>query len=109
MLNRLRTGTQTVADGEILQQRVRPDGHKDLPFNALYIAGTNKTVNAINLARLEYMDGETYKFEANVTRSGKPVTRSPRKSNDGSIFNTPLQLNLEVKVGARVMLTMWMF
>ena len=105
ILNRLRTGDQTDSDIKILQERVRIDGDKDLPFNALYIAGTNRIVNKVNLARLEYMDGDTFKFEANVTRSGKPVTQPPKKSNDGSIYNTPLQFILEIKLGVRVMLT----
>ena len=41
---------------------------------------------------------------ADVWRSGKP-TKKPKLSNDGSIFNTPLQFNLKLKKGARVILT----
>ena len=84
---------------------MRKEGDKDLPYSALYIAGTNDIVNRINQSRLDDMDGQLQKFEASVCRSGKPVARPPRKNRDGSIYNTPLQLLLQLKIGAPVMLT----
>ena len=30
--------------------------------------------------------------------------KNPRKDNNGTIFNTPIQLNLNLKIGAKVML-----
>ena len=105
ILNRMRTGQHTDEDCCILQQRVKKEGDKDLPYTALYIAGTNDIVNRINQSRLDNMDGQLHKFEASICRSGKPVARPPRKNRDGSIYNTPLQLLLQLKIGAPVMLT----
>jgi hypothetical protein len=51
------------------------------------------------------MEGPSQKFIADVKRSGKPIKNKPRLNNDGSISNTPLQYEIEVKVGAPVMLT----
>ena len=45
ILNRLRTGDQTEEDNNILQQRVRAEGDKDLPNTALYIAQGPKTTD----------------------------------------------------------------
>lgn len=53
---------------------------------------------------LENMDGQCFSFKDNVLRAGKELT-NPKKSRDGSIFNTSLQLNLNLKIGAQIMLT----
>ena len=50
------------------------------------------------------MNGKLYEFLADVRRSGKP-TKKPRLDKDGSIFNTPLQYKIDLKIGAKVMLT----
>ena len=105
ILNRMRTGEQTEEDCNVLNQRVRVDGDKDLPEDALFIAGTNDIVNKINLNRLENMEAELHRLVAFVTRAGKQLTKPPRRNKDGSIYNTPLQFQLDLKVGARVMLT----
>ena len=104
ILNRMRSGSHTEEDCMILQQRVRPMGHKDIPSTAMYIICTNAGVNAINESMLENMEGEVYSFQAEVKRGGKPA-KNPRKGRDGCIFNTPLQMNLELKIGAQIMLT----
>ena len=103
ILNRLRSGSQTEEDCRVLEQRVRPVNHPDIPGDALFINCTNAGVNKINDAKLENMDGDCHSFLANVTRAGKPM-KNPRKDNNGTIFNTPLQLNLNLKIGAKVML-----
>ena len=104
LLNRVRSGHHTDEDCRVLNQRVREIGSLDIPANALYINCTNKGVNAINEKKLEEMEGEVYSFRADVRRSGKPA-KNPKRGRDGSIFNTPLQMDLYLKIGARVMLT----
>ena len=54
-------------DCRVLQDRVRAEGDKDLPQDALYIAATNNLVNKINQARLEDMEGELFKYVAVVS------------------------------------------
>ena len=104
ILNRVRSGQQTDEDCRVLEKRVRPMGSKDIPDNALYIICTNAGVNIINENKLEDMEGQCYSFHADVSRSGKPL-KNPKRSRDGSVFNTPLQLDLHLKIGAQVMLT----
>ena len=66
ILNRIRTGNHTDEDCQILQQRVRPMGHADIPDNVTYIICTNQGVNAINEMKLEGMEGECHSFHASV-------------------------------------------
>ena len=49
---------------------------------------------------LENIEGTLYKFTADVRRSGKP-SKKPKLNKDGSVFNTPLQYQLDTKIGAR--------
>ena len=104
ILNRIRTGDHTDNDCNILKQRVRPLNSKDIPSEALYVICINAGVNKINEAKLENLNGKLYEFLADVRRSGKP-TKKPRLDKDGSIFNTPLQYKIDLKIGAKVMLT----
>ena len=83
ILNRMRTGDLTDMDCHILRQRVRKE--RDLPYDALYITATNAIVNKINKERLESMEGNLYKFDATVCRSGKLVSHPPKKNADGNI------------------------
>ena len=54
ILNRIRTGNQTVEDIQELEKRVRPKGHSDLkdPLN-LWLFGKNKPVDEMNEIRLK--------------------------------------------------------
>ena len=111
ILNRIRTGEQTAEDCTVLENRVRKETDKDLPIHALHINCTNYGVNKINEKKLEIMEGSLNTFLADVTRSGKKMLnsdgtpKSPRLNRDGSIYNTPLQYKLDLKVNAEVMLT----
>ena len=104
VLNRIRTGSQTEKDYELLQQRVRPLNHPDIPSDALFVTCKNKHVNEINEKKLEMLEGIQYENEATVKSSAQKEV-NPKTSNDGSVFNTPLQKLLKLKVGAKVMLT----
>ena len=104
ILNRIRAGQQTDEDYEILQQRVRPVNHPDIPPNAIHVTALNKHVNMINEFRIEKMDGVMHEISAIVQSSAQKEVNA-KTSSDGSIFNTPLQKILKLKVGARIMLT----
>ena len=104
ILNRVRSGTHTANDCKVLQSRVWSKNHSDIPNDALYIICTTHGVNLINEAKLEAMNGECFTFKAEVSRSGQPY-KNPCKSKYGSIFNTPLQMKLHLKVGAQIILT----
>ena len=104
ILNRIRTGSHTEEDCNILKRRVKPKNSSDIPKEALHITCTNDGVNKINESRLEEMKASLYEFVADVRRSGKP-TKKPRLDRDGSIFNTPLQYHISLKIGAKIILT----
>ena len=104
ILNRIRSGEQTSSDCRLLQERVRPINHPDLPKDALYVTCLNKDVNTINEAKLDALEGVPHEIEADI-RSSVQKNVKPKIGQDGSIFNTPLQKVLKLKVGAKVMLT----
>ena len=104
ILNRIRTGDQTEEDYNILEGRVRKIGDKDLPQQALFIMCTNAKVKAMNENRIDEMDGHEPELCAEVFCAGKKISK-PKLARDGSVFNTPLQHRLRLKVDAQVMLT----
>ena len=83
---------------------MRPINHPDVPTDALYVTCLNKDVNTINEAKLETLDGASHDIVADVKSTAQKNVK-PKISPDGSIFNTPLQKVLKLKVGAKVMLT----
>ena len=56
VLNRIRSGKQTEDDYKLLEGRLRPLNHPDIPSDALYVTCKNKHVNEINEQRLAIMD-----------------------------------------------------
>ena len=78
--------------------------HPDIPKEALFVTCTNKDVNEFNESKLEMLDGTIINIESVIVSSLQKKV-NPKTSNDGSIFNTPLQKVLRLKVGAKVMLT----
>ena len=104
VLNRIRAGSQTENDYNLLEQRVKPENHSDIPPDALFVTCKNKHVNEINEHRLEMLEGDLIKISA-IVKSCSQKQVNAKTNTDGSIFNTPLQKNLRLKVGAKVMLT----
>ena len=104
VLNRIRTGSQTDKDYELLEQRVRPLNHGDIPKNALYVTSLNRDVNMINESSLEAINTKLYEIPA-LVKSAAQKEVNARMNSDDSISNTPLQKLLKLKVGAKVMLT----
>ena len=98
ILNRLRMGEK------VLETRVRPLNHPDLPRNALVVTCKNSEVNQINEDRLKLIDAKEYAVES-VNKSTTQKVFNPRVEAGGNIAGTPLQRKLLLKVGAKVMLT----
>ena len=104
LLNRIRIGNVTDEDLEILETRVRPINHPDLPLDALVISCTNVEVSRINRDRLAMINETEHVIEAvNFTRTQQQL--KTRTDPSGAISGTPLQKTLRLKIGAKVMLT----
>ena len=104
LLNKLRKGELTDEGLSMLESRVRTFGHPDLPSDALFVSCTNEEVNKFNEERLQMIDETEHVIEAiNQTRSKSQI--KPRTDPSGAITGTPLQRQLKLKVGAKVMLT----
>ena len=103
-LNRIRIGDLTENDIKMLETRVRPSNHPDIPSNALVVTCTNKEVNQINDDRLELVEGEEHVIES-LNRTSTKTNFKPRTDASGAISGTPLQKKLKLKVSAKVMLT----
>ena len=88
----------------MLETRVRPSNHPDIPSNALVVTCTNKEVNQINDDRLELVEGEEHVIES-LNRTSTKTNFQPRTDASGAISGTPLQKKLKLKVSAKVMLT----
>ena len=104
ILNRIRTGEFTEDDVKTLETRVRPLNHPDVPSDALVVTCTNKEVNRINEERLKLIDQKECENES-INRRSTQKTFKPRTDASGAVSGTPLQRNLQLKVGAKVMLT----
>ena len=104
ILNRLREGNVDDKDLEVLQTRVRPINHPDIPKEALIVTCTNDEVNRINGEMLSELPGDEHVIEVLNRSSNNKVTK-PRIDNTGAVRNTPLQKTLKLKIGAKVMLT----
>ena len=63
LLNRMRIGKHTKEDIELLQTRIRPEGHPDLE-GATYISCINEVVNKFNNVRLSEMENDLLEVEA---------------------------------------------
>ncbi|HBI40239.1 MAG TPA: hypothetical protein DDY16_04750, partial [Tenacibaculum sp.] len=71
VLNRIRTGSQTEKDYELLQQRVLPKNSQNIPSDALHVTCRNKEVNHINECRLEMLKTELFEIPAIVRSSAQ--------------------------------------
>jgi len=104
ILNRARIGELTDDDIRILETRVMERDDPNLPKDAIYISAVNEDVNKVNEERLECLDGK--KLTANAIITNKTIQKyKPIITSAGTIKNTPLQYILNLKVGAKIMLT----
>ena len=106
MLNRIRVGQQTDNDVTKLMERVRTDTDNDIinAKDALYIFGTNKNVNKMNNRRLKALDGDEIIIKA-ICFHRSMKSFNPPVGNAGEVSKTPFQMELKLKLGAKVMLT----
>ena len=103
LLKRTSRGKLTDRDIEMLESRVRPQNHPDLPKEALYVNCKNKEVDEINEAKLSIIDSDEVLLEASHSQ---PTRKSFKPLLDkGKVRNTPLYDKLKLKIGAKVMLT----
>ena len=103
MLNRMRIGKHTQEDLENLRSKIRHKGHSDLK-GALFISAKVKPVTRFNEIALDKTPGKLYVSRARhmqaLSKSYKP--RIEKKS--GRIGDTQFVDELNIKIGARVML-----
>ena len=104
LLNRIRVGEVNEEDVITLETRVRPWNHPDIPHDALVVTCTNVEVNQINEDRLQQIDSPEYVIDS-INKTNTQKQFKPRTDASGAIKGTPLQKQLKLKVGAKVMLT----
>ena len=104
ILNRIRQGNIQDDDLKVLNTRVRSVNHPDIPKNALIVTCTNKEVNRINKEVLSTISSKEYIIQA-MNRSQTQKITKPLIDATGAIRNTPLQKEIRLKIGAKVMLT----
>ena len=96
LLNRVRTGEHTNEDIDMLETRVFPRNHSELPTKALVITGVNKIVKKVNDKKLKDLSGHIHTIKAHVS-SRLRGSFTPRTDNAGQVKNTPLQNELRIK------------
>ena len=103
ILNKIRVGQHTEEDMQILQNRVRPEGHSDL-IGATVIASTHKVVNKYNVLALGALDKEYIEFEAMNSHNNIPNFKPKIDGKKGTVGPTAYVQKLRVKIGCRVMM-----
>ena len=104
LLNRVRVGHQTEEDLQLLQTRVRPDGHKDLKDAALYICCTKRSVTMYNNKYLRSLPGEMISLKAYNINANKKEFKPVIDGKDGTIGSTNFKNLLQLKKGAKIIL-----
>ena len=105
LFNRIRVGSYTQQDIELLKTRVFPRDSPLIPKHALLCTGTNAIAEKYNIRELTLLTTKLFTLNAKVFYSTGKSIKCPPVEPNGLIRNTPLPLSLSVKVGARVMLT----
>ena len=103
ILNRIRVGMLTNEDLQILQDRVRPEGHPDLTGNTV-IASTHAVVNKHNKLCLEQIKSKLVEIEAINSHNNIPNFSPKVDKKKGTVGTTAYVQMLQVKQGCRVMM-----
>ena len=103
ILNRTRVGENTESDMEVLQSRVRPEGHPDLR-GATVIASTHRVVNKYNRLALDQIAAEQVGIEAINSHNNIQNFRPKINEKKGTVGPTAYLQTLQVKRGCRVMM-----
>ena len=104
VLNRIRVGEPTENDVEILKKRVKSKNHLNLE-GAMVIDCKNLGVGKHNKKQLNKMSGELIEIEATNLH---PLYKDfkPPISKKGTVKDTPFLQTLQLKVGAKIMVTL---
>ena len=107
ILNRIRVGQETPEDIQKLKERVRNENRPEIQkeTDALYIFGTNINVNKLNNRRLKQLKGEEQEIMAICLHKSIKRFKPTVDKGSGTVQKTPFQMELKVKIGAKVMLT----
>ncbi|XP_062600070.1 uncharacterized protein LOC134261665 [Saccostrea cucullata] len=103
LLNRVRDGTHTSEDMEILQRRVVQSNDEAYPMDATHIFAYNKDVYEHNMRRLESLQSPKFVFTAEDSRKDDQtalVETTNLKDMAGGLAKS-----VTISVGAKVMLT----
>ena len=104
ILNRIRTGEHTEDDLNVLENRVRPEGHPDLK-GALVIACKHVDVNRHNTICLSELNTELITIKSVNSHANLRNFKQKIDKKKLTIGPTPYLETLYLKVGSRVMLT----
>ena len=104
LLNRIRVGNKTVEDMELLQTRVRPDGHKDLKDAALFICCTKKSVSKYNRQYIRSLPGEMISLKAYNINSNQKEFKPKIDDKDGTVGSTNFKDLLQLKKEAKIIM-----
>ena len=103
MLNRIRMGRQTAEDIKILKTRVRASDHHDLK-EALSISAKVKPVASFNERAINMLPGKLYTSKATHIQAMTKSYKAKIDKTTGRIGDTQYVDELNIKIGARVML-----
>ena len=104
LLNRARYGELNDEDIEMLESRVRPEGHPDIMGDAQFVCATNAEVEKVNNERLAKLNTEEH-VENAVNLCATRRHYKPLISTNGFVGSTQFKNVLKLKVGARIMIT----
>ena len=107
MLNRIKIGQEIPEDIKKLKERVRKENSPEIKkeVDAIYIYGTNKNVNKMNIKRLSEMKGEEHTIPAICLHKSIKKFKPHTDKGTGTVQKTPFLNELKIKIGAKVMLT----
>ena len=104
LLNRLRTADQTEEDIKLLRTRVRPATHPDVTNADMYIGCIKKDVASINQNYIKKLDGKAYVLKAKHHHATQKKYKPSIDKKDGGVGTTAFQNEVEVKIGAKIMI-----
>lgn len=100
LLHRIRRGAQTADDIKLLKSKLQEDDHPD----TLHIVTSNKAAQVINMTHLNTLGPPTIKYNITFDQDGDPETCEELRKDLWSQFNQKGIIEIQLKVGARVML-----
>ena len=89
---------------ELLESRVKSLNDQAIPIEALVVTRTNAAVSRINDERRSTIIETEYVIEAKTYTQSQSQLK-PRTDPSGAVSGTPLQKELKLKLGAKIMMT----